>query len=74
MIYVGAQGGDRLGTAVAGLLDITGDGRDEVAFAAPYADPRGVADAGTVYVVKGYVPTSLFLGVIDLVTGSPARS
>ena len=71
VIYVGAHGGDRLGTAVAGLMDITGDGRDEVAFAAPYADPRGVADAGTVYVVKGYVPTSLFLGVIDLADGFP---
>ncbi|MCC6782653.1 MAG: FG-GAP repeat protein [Planctomycetes bacterium] len=44
--------GDRLGSAVAGLGDVDGDGRADFAVAAPY-DDRGGRDAGAVVVVSG---------------------
>ncbi len=71
VIYVGARGGDQLGASVAGLMDVTGDGRDEAAFGAPYADPLGVVDAGATYVVRGAVPARFDLGTIDLAQGFP---
>ena len=71
VIWIGASGGDRLGSAVAGLGDISEDGLDDIALGAPFADPAGIADAGTIYVVSGYVPMSLSLGVIDIAMGFP---
>ncbi len=71
VIYVGARGGDQLGTSVAGLMDVTGDGRAEAAFGAPYADPLGVVDAGATYVANGFVPARFDLGTIDLAQGFP---
>lgn len=67
--YVGDSEDDQLGTTVAGLGDVTGDGFDDVAFGAPYDDPvvddQPVFDAGTVYVVEGYVTADLNLGQIE---------
>jgi hypothetical protein len=53
-IYIGDDEGDRLGYAVAGLGDVTGDGTDDIGLGAPYADPDGLEDAGTIYIVEGY--------------------
>jgi len=69
VIWVGANGGDLLGTAVAGLMDVTTDGVDDVALGAPGADPEGVTNAGIVYLVRGRTPASFDLGVIDLSLG-----
>ena len=69
VIWVGANGGDLLGTAVAGVMDVTTDGLDDVVLGAPGADPEGVADAGIVYLVQGTTPASFDLGVIDLSLG-----
>jgi len=63
-IWVGSRAGDRLGSAVAGLGDVTGDGYDDVALGAPFADPGGATDAGIVYLVGGHVPRSPDLGAI----------
>ena len=68
-IWLGATGGDRLGTAVAGLGDVTRDGLDDAALGAPGADPNGVSEAGIVYLVAGRVSVSLRLGLIDLAKG-----
>ena len=40
VIWVGANGGDLLGTAVAGVMDVTTDGLDDVVLGAPGADPE----------------------------------
>jgi hypothetical protein len=71
VIWVGAEPGDRFGSAVAGLEDVTGDGFDDVAFGAPLADPELVVDAGVVYLAAGRVPATFDLGVIDLARGFP---
>lgn len=47
------QPGDLLGQTVSSLGDLDGDGRDEFAVAAPWADPLGRTNAGSVYVVFG---------------------
>jgi hypothetical protein len=70
-VWVGDQAGDGLGTAVAGLGDVTGNGFDDVALGAPYADVDGAADAGYVYLVPGWIPPTFHLGVIDLAKGFP---
>ena len=69
VIYVGAAAGDQAGFAVAGLGDVTGNMRDDIAFGAPFADPLGVTDAGTVYLVEGFVPASPDLGAVFLAQG-----
>ncbi|ANM31475.1 hypothetical protein ABI59_20745 [Acidobacteria bacterium Mor1] len=69
IIYVGAEAGDRTGYAVAGLGDVTGNGFDDIAFGAPYADPRGAVDAGKVYLAEGQIPSTFNLGVAFLSEG-----
>ena len=49
----GLAADDQLGASVAGLGDINGDGRADLAFGAPQADPLGRAGAGAAYVVFG---------------------
>jgi hypothetical protein len=49
----GAAPGDNLGYAVACLTDVTGDGYDEIALGAPFADPQNIANAGIVYLING---------------------
>jgi hypothetical protein len=69
IIYVGAEAGDRTGTAVAGLGDVNGDGIDDMAFGAPFADPNGVTDAGKIYLAEGFAPPTLNLGTVFLSQG-----
>jgi hypothetical protein len=49
----GARADDHLGSAVAGVSDVTGDGFDDIVLGAPNADPAGVADAGIAYLLDG---------------------
>jgi len=55
-IWVGGSAGDHLGLAVAGLDDVTGNGVDDVVFAAPSSDPQGVEDGGAAYLIPGTRP------------------
>ena len=45
--------GDRAGQSVAGVGDVTGDGRPDLLVGAPLADPRGVHGAGSAFLVPG---------------------
>jgi hypothetical protein len=49
----GAAPGDNSGRAVAGAGDINGDGLDDLAFGAPYADNNGRDSSGSAYLVYG---------------------
>jgi len=51
--YDGSNAFDRLGSSVAGLGDIDGDGFDDFAASAPYADPNGIYAGGSVFVYSG---------------------
>ncbi len=62
----GLAADDQLGASVAGLGDINGDGRADVAFGAPQADPLGRAGAGAVYVVFGATGFPLNVSLADL--------
>lgn len=71
IIWVGERAGDRIGTAVAGIGDVTQDGIDDIALGAPFADPLDpggtpIPDAGTVYLIFGRVPTSFLLGSVGV--------
>jgi uncharacterized repeat protein (TIGR01451 family) len=65
VIYTGDATGDQLGSAVAGIPDVTGDGYDDILLGAPFVDALvgGVpqADAGAVYLVDGS-PAAGYLG------------
>ncbi len=50
--FAGAAGGDNLGAAVAGVGDLDGDGRSDVALGAPLDDTVG-ADGGAVILASG---------------------
>ncbi len=58
--FDGSSNGDRLGTAVAGVGDIDGDGADDVVIGAPEADPNGLSAAGTAVVFSGATGALLF--------------
>jgi hypothetical protein len=53
LTLVGEHPGDLAGASVAGAGDVNGDGRADVIVGAPLADPNGVTDAGSAYVVFG---------------------
>jgi hypothetical protein len=57
VIWTGEVTGDLLGSAVAGVGDVTGDGYDDIVLGAPNFDATGalatLADAGAVYVING---------------------
>ncbi len=44
---------DHLGSAVSGVGDLNGDGFDDFAVSAPYADPNGIVGAGSAYIIFG---------------------
>ncbi len=50
--FDGASAGDRFGLSVAGIGDVNGDGFDDVAVGAPFADNNGV-DSGSVVLFSG---------------------
>ncbi len=56
----GATQGDLFGWAVAGLGDVNKDGFADVAVTAPYMDPGGRPDAGSVFVLSGIDGSQLF--------------
>jgi len=70
-VYSGATGlqlyrfngqfpGDELGSAVAGIGDVNGDGFDDLAVGAILASPNGVSNAGSVFVYSGFDGTQLY--------------
>ncbi|MBF0099021.1 MAG: FG-GAP repeat protein, partial [Magnetococcales bacterium] len=60
----GGAAGDLLGWTVNAAGDVNGDGLDDLLLGARYADPNGVTDAGTGYVVFGRANN--FQSVINL--------
>ena len=56
-VITGANAGDKLGEALAGVPDITGDGRPEILIGIFRADrpgsPTSIADAGAAYLLNG---------------------
>ena len=49
----GASADDLSGISVSGAGDVNGDGFDDLLIGASFADPNGVADSGTSYVIFG---------------------
>jgi hypothetical protein len=64
---------DQLGSAVGTVGDINGDGFDDFAVAAPYADPKLATDgffgSGSAYVIFGGTSPALGLNVLDGTNG-----
>jgi hypothetical protein len=56
---------DHLGTAVNSVGDLNGDGFDDFAVSAPYADPNGVVGAGSAYVIFGGANPAQGVGGLD---------
>lgn len=56
----GASAGDGLGVPVAGTGDLNGDGQAEFLVGATFADPNGLADAGSLSVYSGKDGSLLF--------------
>jgi len=52
--YYGASANEYLGWAVANLGDTNGDGRDDWAVSAPFADVNGMTNSGRVRVYNGF--------------------
>ena len=57
--FAGTATGDATGTSVAGLGDASGDGRPDILIGIPYADPEGVASAGSARLFSGADGSSL---------------
>jgi len=57
--YFGVEDSAEFGVAVAGIPDVNGNGRPDVAIAAPFASPGGRSEAGSVIVVDGFFGTVL---------------
>ncbi|MEN9359584.1 MAG: leukotoxin [Verrucomicrobiota bacterium] len=62
---LGAKAGDQTGAALAGNLDMNGDGFSELAITAPMFDSAVSADVGAVYLLRGSSVTP----TIDLAQG-----
>ena len=56
-VVTGVNENDSLGGSVAGIGDINGDGRDDIAVGAWGVDANGLTNAGAVYVVFGGLPS-----------------
>ncbi len=53
LVFRGQAASDNLGRAVAGAGDVDGDGLADLIVAAPFADPGGLKDAGSAFVLSG---------------------
>ncbi len=51
--WLGSEANDLLGSLVTALPDMDGDGDQEIAMSAPYADERGYTDRGALYIWWG---------------------
>ena len=70
VLLYGVDGGDAAGCAVAGGVDVNGDG-DEDLLVGAYSNDDAATNAGAVYVVYGPVAADVDLGAADVtVTGS----
>ncbi|MBI3811442.1 MAG: FG-GAP repeat protein [Nitrospirae bacterium] len=58
--FNGAVTGDSLGYSVAMAGDVNGDGKGDLIVGAPYADPGGRVDAGSVFVYSGATGALLY--------------
>lgn len=56
----GTSSGDQLGYSVAGAGDVNRDGHADFIIGAPFTDPAGLADAGSVYLYSGADGNLLF--------------
>lgn len=68
----GAATGDRSGRSVGSAGDVNGDGLDDVVIGAERADPNGLVDAGSSYVVfgnSGVTRATVVLGSLNGSTG-----
>ena len=85
-MHISAAGpGDRAGTAIAALGDVNGDGIDDIAITAPYAESKppsspfggaddALVDVGAVYVVNGPIIRDIYLDDADgILTGATAH-
>lgn len=64
--FLGAAAADAAGNDHGGVGDINGDGIDDIAIGAPYADTLSRSNAGAVYVIYG--TTSVFSADVDLLS------
>ena len=83
-VHIGAAGpGDRAGTAIAALGDVNGDGIDDIAITAPFAESKppsspfggaddALVDVGAVYVVNGPIIRDIYLDDADGIHTGPA--
>lgn len=60
-VIEGSGANDLAGTAVAGGVDLNGDGLDDVIVGAPFANVGGIANAGRTWVVFGKTDTDAVL-------------
>jgi len=58
--FDGTAAGDYLGHSVSGVGDVDGDGFDDLIVGAAYADPNGLADAGSAFVYSGATGAQLW--------------
>lgn len=67
--------GDRFGSAVVGLKNVQVGGSEEPGFAvgAPFNDPSGIVDAGSVFVFAGFPPAVVFTLDGDTLAGSGGK-
>ena len=56
-----------VGTSVASVGDMTGDGLPDLALGAPHADYNGKADSGSVWIINGHLPP-----IVGCTQASPA--
>ena len=56
-----------IGTSVASVGDMTGDGQPDIAIGAPHADPNGRIDAGSVWIISAHLPP-----IVGCTQASPA--
>ncbi|MBC8352364.1 MAG: FG-GAP repeat protein [Planctomycetes bacterium] len=65
----GLAADDHLGSAVSSVGDLNGDGFDDFAVSAPYANPNNVLGAGSAYVIFGGTNPAQGVNVLDGTNG-----